>query len=91
MGSMLEIKAREQVSSEYSRRSCQFLFHQILHIHLQSSSMAATMDQIVSGIPSGHSLTLSCEINQPINETELENRIFKARHSKMIFIQFHPV
>jgi hypothetical protein len=41
---------------DYFGFPCQFSFHQLLHIHHQSSG-AGTIGQLVVGVPSGLSLT----------------------------------
>jgi hypothetical protein len=60
VGFVVDKVALGQVLFEYVGFSCQFLFHQILHIHL--SSGAGTIDQIVAGVPTGFSLTPPQEI-----------------------------
>jgi hypothetical protein len=50
----------KRVFSEYFGFPCQFSFYNLLHTHL--SPAAGTLGQLVAGVPSGFSLTLSEEM-----------------------------
>jgi hypothetical protein len=61
VGFVVDKTALGQVSSEYFGFPCQS-FNRLLHTHHHPSSMAGTIDKIVTNVPSGLCLTPPQEI-----------------------------